>query len=92
MICAHLSWTVGGENSIVQRTSLEEGLGIAKRIFASASKTVPDSIHMVYGGPIKTPNRQLISIKTPVRSGISVDQALKEFLPRSSFGETTDKF
>ncbi|MGB9783568.1 MAG: phosphoenolpyruvate hydrolase family protein [Moorellaceae bacterium] len=55
VICAHLGWTVGGENSVKQRISLEEGARIAERIFAAASRINPEAIRMVYGGPIKEP-------------------------------------
>lgn len=56
VICAHLGWTVGGAKSVKPRTTLEEGVKLANRIFEAANQVNPGVLNMVYGGPIKNPD------------------------------------
>lgn len=92
VICAHLSWTVGGENSIIQRTSLEEGLVIAKSIFASAGKIAVDSLHMVYGGPIQTPEQAAYFYKNSSAVGYIGGSSFERIPTEIIIRETTDNF
>lgn len=92
VICAHLSWTVGGENSIIQRTSLEDGLLIAKKIFEGAKKVDPHSIHMVYGGPIKTPEQAAYFYKNSSAIGYIGGSSFERIPTEIIIRETTDNF
>lgn len=92
IICAHLSWTVGGENSVKQRTSLEEGLKIANRIFDSAKSIAPDSINMVYGGPIKDPQQAAYFYKNSSAVGYIGGSSFERIPTEIIIRETTDSF
>lgn len=92
IICAHLSWTVGGENSVKQRTSLQEGLKIANNIFDSVKTIVPDPINMVYGGPIKDPEQAAYFYKNSSAVGYIGGSSFERIPTEITIRETTDNF
>ena len=92
IICAHLSWTVGGENSVKQRTSLEEGLKIANKIFKSAKKILPNPINMVYGGPIKDPEQAAYYYKNSSAVGYIGGSSFERIPTEITIREITDNF
>lgn len=92
IICAHLSWTVGGENSVKQRTSLEEGVKIANKIFDSVKKIMPDPINMVYGGPIKNPEQAAYFYKNSSAIGYIGGSSFERIPTEITIRETTDNF
>ncbi|MED1795915.1 phosphoenolpyruvate hydrolase family protein [Brevibacillus nitrificans] len=55
VICAHFGWTIGGGTGIKHGMSIPEAVDLANRIFRAAKEINPEALHMVYGGPIVSP-------------------------------------
>jgi len=65
---------------------------IAKKIFAGAKKIDPHSIHMVYGGPIKTPEQAAYFYKNSSAIGYIGGSSFERIPTEIIIRETTDNF
>lgn len=92
VICAHLGWTVGGEQSVKPRTTLEEGVKLANRIFMAANRVKPAVLNMVYGGPIKNPEDASFFYQNSSAIGYIGGSSFERIPTETVIKETTDNF
>jgi two-component system, NtrC family, response regulator AtoC len=92
IICAHLGWTIGGENSIKQRVNLKEGAVLSQEIFDAASTINKDLLFMVYGGPIHGPEEANFYYSNTKAVGYIGGSTFERIPSELSISETTEKF
>ncbi len=92
VICAHLGWTVGGVKSVKPRTTLEEGVKLANRIFMAANRVNPAGLNMVYGGPIKNPEDASFFYQNSGAVGYIGGSSFERIPTETAIKETTESF
>lgn len=92
VICAHLGWTVGGVTSVKPRTTLEEGVKLANRIFTAANRVNPAVLNMVYGGPIKNPEDASFFYQNSCAVGYIGGSSFERIPTETAIKETTENF
>ncbi|GAA4707243.1 phosphoenolpyruvate hydrolase family protein [Brevibacillus fulvus] len=92
VICTHLGWTIGGETGVKTGLSLEEAAVLVQRNEQAARRMNRHSYHMVYGGPIVSPEQAGYLYKQTRIIGTIGGSCFERLPTEAKIKEITDQF